>query len=298
MEAMALYRALLDALPPALRQRLAGEPLERLVQARADAARAAWAPLDVPDAELARFWAERVPDVAASHEAVAALALEELYLVCGCARGEMEALRLFEARYGPAVRASLARMRLGADVIDELLQRLRARLFVDGGDGRPGIVAFAGRGALASWLSVSAVRDAYKLLQRETRERPDEDERLADLPARERDQEAKLARRDYGAAFRKAFAEALMRLADREKNLLRQHYLDGLTLDQLGALHRTHRTTIARWVASARQRLLDGTRDQLVRQLRIPRAECDSIIRAAQSQFDLTLHRLLAARRR
>jgi RNA polymerase sigma-70 factor, ECF subfamily len=258
-------------------------------------ARAMWPTIAVPAAGFGHFLAEHIPSEASSAEALEGLAVEELYLTCACARGDAEALRLVEARYFPKARAALLAMHLDANVIDELLQRLRVYLFVDPGDGRPRIVQFRGRGTLSSWLSVSAVRSAYKLLKRETREQVSEDERLARAASPETDQEANITKGRYAEAFRVAFSAALLGLEDRDKNLLRQHYLDGLTVDQLGVLYRTHRTTITRWMAAAKQRLLDRTRSHLMSQLRVPLADCDSIIRLVESQFDLTVHRLFAS---
>jgi RNA polymerase sigma-70 factor (ECF subfamily) len=254
-----------------------------------------WPTLTVAPAELGRFLAERVPPEADPAAPLDTLAVEELYLTCACARGDAEALRLCEARYFPKARAALVVMRLDANVIDELLQRLRVYLFVDEGDGQPRIVQFRGRGTLGSWLSVSAVRAAYKLLQRETREQANEDERLASVASRESDQVATIAKGRYGEAFRTAFSAALASLEDRDKNLLRQHYLDGLSIEQLGVLYRTHRTTVTRWMAAAKQHLLDRTRSHLMSKLRVPLADCDSIIRLVESQFDLTMHRLFAS---
>jgi RNA polymerase sigma-70 factor (ECF subfamily) len=287
-------RAFVAALPPALRARLDGPTVAAALSARFAAARASWPTVALPPERFAAFVAKRVPPDAADGAPLAELAVEELYLTCACARGDAEALRVLEARYFPRARAALAGLRLDPSAVDELVQRLRVYLFVDPGDGRPRIVQFRGRGTLGSWLGVSAVRAAYKLLERETRERTNEDERLARVAAREHDQEVLVAKGRYGEAFRAAFAAALGSLEDRDKNLLRQHYLDGLSTDQLGALYRTHRTTITRWLGAAKQRLLDRTRSYLMSRLRVPLADCDSIIRLVESQLDVTLYRLFA----
>ena len=109
-----------------------------------------------------------------------------------------------------------------------------------------------------------------------------------------RDVEGQYSKAWSREAFQKAFAQAMSQLSPRDKSLLRLHYLDSVTIDQLGGLYRTHRATAARWLAMARQRLLDGTRAALTAELQIPLADCDSIIQAAQSQLDMTFHRLFA----
>ena len=269
--------AFCDAAANPLRQRL------RDAQAR-------WSTFVVPLPRFAAFVAERAP--IAPVTTALTLALDELYLSCACAYGDKEALRLFELHYMPKARLALLAMRLDNHQIDELLQRLRVYLFVENEGGPLRIRQFRGRGTLGSWLAVSAVRSAYKLIQREGREQPSEDEQLARITTRDSDpDQEKSAKHRHRAAFSDAFAAALTSLDDREKNLLRQHYLDGLSIDQLGQLYRAHRTTTARWLATARQRLLEQTRSHLMERLRVPLDDCDSIIRNVKSQFDLTLFR-------
>lgn len=205
----------------AFRDVTAAHPLRR----RYLDAQARWSSLTLPAPLFAAFLAERAPMVVTAQS----LAIEELYLTCACAQGDAEALRLFELHYMPKARAALLAMRLDAHDIDELLQRLRVYLFVDQVGGELRITQFRGRGTLGSWLAVSAVRSAYKLITRESREQPSEDEQLARITTRDGDHEAS-AKQRHRAAFTEAFGAALTSLDDREKNLLRQHYLDGLSI--------------------------------------------------------------------
>jgi RNA polymerase sigma-70 factor (ECF subfamily) len=290
------------ALAPAIREVVDARAVEaRLAMAWA-AARARPAACELPPAVLAAYVAERVATVAELDAVLAPEVLAELSLACACARGDERAIQRLEASYFPQVAASLARLRLPGHVVDEALQWLRKHLLLArqdpdrsaGHDGRRGIGGFRGRGALASWLSVSAARAAYKLVDGGRRDH-DGDDALARLSSPDGG-EGELVKRSSREAFERAFAEALAQLSNREKGLLRLHYLDGVTIDRLGGLYQTHRATAARWLAMARQRLLDLTRAALTRQLRLPLAECDSLIRAAQSRLDLTLHRLFATR--
>ena len=75
--------------------------------------------------------------------------------------------------------------------------------------------------------------------------------------------------------------------------MLRQHALDGLSIDQLAALHGVHRATAARQVHSARDAVLAGTRRELVRRLRLSPRELASMMRLIHSQLDLSLPRVL-----
>src|SRR5438128_2172894 len=71
----------------------------------------------------------------------------------------------------------------------------------------------------------------------------------------------------YAADFRLAVRGGIAALGRRERTLLRQHFIDGVSLDQLAVLHRVHRATIARWIAQARRTLLELIRASLSQRL-------------------------------
>jgi RNA polymerase sigma-70 factor (ECF subfamily) len=284
--------AFLSVLNDDQRARVNGE-LESLLLARVRQARSAWPQLELPVDLFSAYLAERIPSDSDSASALRAMRVEELFLTCACARGDQTAIKLLETHYFPLVLSALARMRLDPQRADDVKQTLRRHLLVGDGEQPPRITNYNGRGDLGSWLSVSAVRAAYKLLRKEKRGMATEDDRLSELAMPDADIELKYTKEHCRTLFKESLREAMASLADREKNLLRQHYLDGLTIDQIGALYRTHRATAARWMASARQRLLDRTRAVLMQRLKAPLAECESIIRMAQSQVELSFYNLL-----
>ena len=53
-----------------------------------------------------------------------------------------------------------------------------------------------------------------------------------------------------------AFSRVLGQLAPEQRSLLRLHYVDGLTMDQLSRLYKTPRSTVARHVAAVREDIL------------------------------------------
>ena len=130
------------------------------------------------------------------------------------------------------------------------------------------------------------------LRRREQGARERGDEALAELASGD-DPEVAALRAAAGDQLRAAFAAALAALAPRERTLLRQHHLDGVSLDRLAATHGVHRATVARWLAAARQAVADGTRDELMARLGLGTGEVASVVRLAQSQLDLSLRRHL-----
>jgi RNA polymerase sigma-70 factor (ECF subfamily) len=83
-------------------------------------------------------------------------------------------------------------------------------------------------------------------------------------------------------------------LSSRERNLLRYHYIDGLTGDEIAGLHGTHRATVVRWLARARETLLTTTREHLLARVAVDPKEFASIARLVQSQLDFSIRTLLA----
>jgi len=293
MSQLEFVNAFAGAAPSAVRERI-DEQWRGALDERWTRARAAWPHLPVTGEVFGAYLGALVPPDF-SLAMLDDLHVESLLLACACAQGDTQAMRQLEERCFPIVVGALARMRLSPAQIDEITQLLRDQLFVRSPPQSPKIAHYAGRGSLASWLVVAATRAAFKLLRVYKREVVDEDHALADQGALQGDAEVEMVKRRLRPLFRESFAAALAALDRRDKSLLRQHYLDGLTLEEIASLYRTHRATAARWLASARQALLDGTRQILMSRLRMPRAECESVIRMARSQLDLTMRSLFAS---
>lgn len=265
--------------------------LEAALEEAIARARAAWPTItSVDDFAYARWLGERV-----SGEDLGRVKVEDLLAACACAAGDVAAIAAVEARTFPDVEAALGKMGLRADRIDEVKQGLRKLVFVgDGPEGLgPRITEYRGSGDLRAWLRVTAMRAALKAIRKDGRELPTDD---AVLEARSSADDPELAymKAAYRAAFREAFQDALESLHAKERLLLKQQIVDGLGIDELGALYQVHRATAARWVASAREKLLGRTRRTFMMRARITSDECESIMRLVRSQLDVSLHRRLA----
>jgi RNA polymerase sigma-70 factor, ECF subfamily len=219
---------------------------------------------------------------------------DDLYLACACADGDPTALRAFEAQLLPGVRAALGQLRLASPVVEELVQTLRSQLFVVREDGLPPMIEnYSGLGPLRAWLRIAAVRIAGRWLGKERREVPLPEEALdaAVLPGE--DPALLHLKEAYHAEFREAFTAALQTLPTRERAVLKQHYLDGLSLDELGIVFRVHRATAARWLAQARATLLARTREALTGKLALAPDEFESVMRLIGSRLGFTFRELL-----
>jgi RNA polymerase sigma-70 factor (ECF subfamily) len=139
-----------------------------------------------------------------------------------------------------------------------------------------------------------AVRTCLNELRKGRREVLVDDEQLiAQHAIATDDPEIEYMKRTYSHEFRAAFGEALGRLGAREQTLLRYHHVDGLNIDEIGAIYRIHRVTAFRWLEKAKELLARSTLEMLRARLRLPANELDSVLRMIRSQIHLSLVRHL-----
>jgi RNA polymerase sigma-70 factor (ECF subfamily) len=250
----------------------------------------------VPPDVFVAYLRERLPPDLPPPVALRRMHTSDLYLACACAHCHADAIAVFEERcLGPLDRA-LGRIGIDRDMVAEVKQEIRHRVLVGGGD-HPEIVDFSGRGDLRGWVRVMATRQAVRRQCRARREQATEDDELwqhlvsAEPPMFAHEKEF------YRREFKRAFETALRALPHREKTLLRQHYLDGVTLDELAVLYRVHRATAARVLGRAREMVLASTRDRLMSELDVPSQELDSILRMIWSRIEFSLRALRRGRR-
>jgi RNA polymerase sigma-70 factor (ECF subfamily) len=254
-------------------------------------ARAAWPQLAVDDETFVLAIARGIREAPDPVLAMSELALEDLYLAQACATGAPLALEAFTTTCAPTLAGSLRQMGLAGHVIEELTQEVHAKLFVG---APPRIATYTGRAALRSWVRTVATRAAVDRLRK-----PDtvalEDELVDRLSDPGRGPDLEYFRATYRLEFKQAFEEALATLDVRERNLLRHHFVDELTTEQIGTLYGVHKTTAFRWLEAARTALSKRTRAGFQQRLKLLPTELDSILAMLQSQIDLSLSRVLAA---
>lgn len=264
---------------------------EAAIGAAWHAGRAAW-----PEVELAR---ERFAELAGPLGAEAlARHPADVFLAIACREGDPEALAAFEHELRGAAVGPIRSIDDNRGFVDEACQRLRASLLVGDGD-RPRIADYAGRGPLRAWVGVSAVRTALMLRRSQQRAREvsidadDWSDALATLSTG--NPELDLLKRQYATAFAEALRHAVAGLEPRLRAALRMSFVDGLSIDEIGAVYAVHRATAARWIQRACDGVLEHTRDALARQLALTATELDRVAALVQSQLDVSLSQLLPA---
>lgn len=218
-----------------------------------------------------------------------ATATDDVRLTIACARGDDAAVVDFDAKYRGTIEAAVRRMG-DDDFAQEVTQLVRRKLLVREGSTPPRISEFAGRGSLLKFVQAVAVRTALNLREHRLRHAgEDSDDPLLDLPAQEASPELELIKLRYRAEFKAAFGVALAALEPDSRAALRQVYLDGLTLAEIGRLYGWSVPTASRRVAAARADLLKGTRAQLAGQLKLAPHEIDSVLRLIESRLSVDL---------
>ena len=270
-------------------------PLQERLTHVLQSARAAWPGVELGGPRFVGHLARLLADEAPSED-VEKLNLPDVYLARAAADGLPAALRAFEARFLPEVDAAVARLKLPPSGLDEVRQLLRQRMLVGSADAPARLAAYPGTGPLSGWVRAAALWLALDWQRQRSGQLQAEDADLSVLMAPGDDPELAYLKTTYRTEFNASFASALAALEPRQRNFLRLKYLDGLSIDQLGALYGVHRSTAARWVVGAQEALLQQTRRLLTERLRLTHSQLDSVLRLISSQLDVNLSRLLRSR--
>jgi RNA polymerase sigma-70 factor (ECF subfamily) len=265
---------------------------DRLLAEVLRTARAAWPSVELDDDVFIAHLAQHLPEGVPLEAALRQTNTDDLYLACACAQGDLRAIAAFESHCLGVVDSAVSRHGVGSDIVAEVKQAVRERALV-GDSGPPRIAGFSGRGDLRGWVRVMATRESILLAKRARREMTEDDEELLHAFVTPGDAELDRAKQEYAGEFKRAFDAALHSLPAREQTLLRQHVIDGLSIDQLGALYHVHRATAARNLERARQAVLAATRAQMMGRLKVRPSELDSILRLIRSKLEITLRGLV-----
>ena len=220
----------------------------------------------------------------------------DLYLCCGCANGDPAAIAAFEQTVLPQVIPAIASIDPSPTFVAEAKQQVRQKLLVPSGGRPPKITEYAGFGPLTHWLRAVAMRTALNLRRAQNREEaPASDDQLLELPAQVNDLELEYLRTRYRKDFTEAFRKAVSFLSPQERNVLRLHFVDGLSLSQVGGAYQVDKSTVSRWIAKSRLLLLQQTREDLAKSLNLDPDELDSLMHLVNSQLDVSISAVLRA---
>jgi RNA polymerase sigma-70 factor (ECF subfamily) len=253
----------------------------------------AYPALEIDDRELIRAIASRAPAGDLTNY-LQHCHSGDLAVASAAARGSQAAISELERAHRQTIEAACRRFAGPGQTADDLKQILRAKLFVAEPGKQPKIADYAGQGFLDNWLRVTAVRVFLDLTKRKdrTRESSAEDDDILALP-NPGDLQLDVVKAEYRTAVAQAMHEGAQRLEPGDRHLLRQHFVQGLSIDQLGAVLGIHRATAARRIARAREQLVAETRRQLALKLKLDETELDEVIGLVMSRLDVSIGKLL-----
>jgi RNA polymerase sigma-70 factor, ECF subfamily len=246
-------------------------------------ARRDWPGVDVPMEPFARHLEEvAFSPVQAEHAGA-------LYLCTGCALGIPAAVRALEKTEFPRLRATLVGVAGQRHLVDDLLQEVRSRLLV----GTPAkIWSYRGTGPLASWLRVIANRVAldYWRTQSLQRGRLRALEQHIATSAESKGRSACDLDDRRSRELEHSLAQAIVALSAEDKQFLRHYFVARVSIDVLGRMFGCDRSTAARRLQRAVDRIRQGVRRRITAQLPRPsEREVDELLACSIERIDFDL---------
>jgi len=286
---MSLTSIFMAHIPRERREQLNGLPSDDVLLELVRLGRQSWPTIALSDADFVAFLGRCVPASGIGPQ----LHAGDLWLVCGYGRGLPEAIEAVETRYMPRARNLLRRMGVSPTTLEDILQELREKL-VEMSAPEPDKAGYSGRGDLGGWLCIVAVHAANRRNERGEKEQTLESSEALLLPAPDDDPEMAFLRREYRDELIAAFREALNSLSARDRNLLRYYFLDGLSIDKVGAIYGIHRVTASRWVNQVRETLCGRTREYLSQRVTLSESGFQRVLGLIESQIRVNLEGMSA----
>jgi len=243
--------------------------------------------------DLAQFSDEITRRLGGKPEAVqlATLRTDDVYLAIACLNGDHVAIDHLERDYLAVVDHAGRKLDATDDQIAEVRGQFR-RILLTSEPGRACTLAgFPGRSDLRGYLEAIATRELVRAIDRDRGAQPIEPllEKLdlSHVPGLE------MLYAQYGAEITAALCAALEALDERDRALLGYSLVASWSIERIGELYGSDRSTTARWVTTARNALTDQFRREASARLAIPLGELYSIVREVRSQINISLLRVL-----
>jgi RNA polymerase sigma-70 factor (ECF subfamily) len=215
------------------------------------------------------------------------LATADLQLAEACLKGDRAALARLDEWLTHEAESTARQLKRSASFADELGQVLRQKLLAP---PEPKLRDYRGRGSLRKWLKAAALRTGLNLVSAEERAAGQgDDAALEAIEDAAPSPELALLKARHRVEFKAALREAFQSLQPKDRNLLRLYFLESVSSAQLAVTFNTHRVTVTRWIAQAREQVLDATRASLQRRLKLDASELESLRALVHSQLSVSL---------
>jgi RNA polymerase sigma-70 factor (ECF subfamily) len=219
---------------------------------------------------------------------------EDLYLCCAVLRGDPNAVRRLRGDHRGALVNHLHSIDASPTFIEEVEQDLWDAVVIGSADTPPKLASYSGKGPLSGWLGVVAQRIALSLLRHEAAEQRARTGNAVEVRQASADPELAFVKDSLRVPFQRAIADALRVLDDRQRLVYSLHVVDGLTVERIAQMYGVVRSTVTRWLASAREAVIDEAKRTLRDDLKLPAGEFESLARLLASQLDLNISQIFA----
>jgi RNA polymerase sigma-70 factor, ECF subfamily len=230
----------------------------------------------------------RGPDYAADLETLHAA---DLYLACACLRGDPAAHAALQRYHLSRIGEWIGHVDRSPAYADDIRQQVATILLVGTSVTGPKLVGYTGHGPLGAFVRVIATRTAQKRKKKKSERGHDEPD--VNLAAPDLDPELALLKRRFAKEFGEAFKAVLTSLEPDERGVLKLHYLDGLSIEQVAVAYKVSRATAARWLAKARERVVEETQKRLAKKLGRSAPNADSLLAIVKSDLHLSLSKFM-----
>ena len=277
-----LLAATAEPAPTAVRTAEVSQALGRVLMA----ARTAWPAVTLADGPFVRHLAARLAGAEDCVLALERLQTADLFLACACLQGDAEALRALDQRVLADIPAAIRRIDGSGAFADEVRQQLAQRLLLGKDGERPRLATYSGRGPLQAWATIAAQRIAIDLVKQHREEVPLEEDFLAVFSSAG-GPEVELVKQKYRGLLQEGLRRGLAALSPRERTILRLNLVAGVSLERIGKSYGVNQSTVSRWVAHARDLILEAMQAHL--QSEIQPDDFASIVRLVRSQVDIAM---------
>lgn len=207
---------------------------------------------------------------------------DDLLFAMACLQHNEFAIRRLTGDLIPKACAALDRRGLVFE--DDLrAQLIHDLLFAE----NPLLQSFYGKGRLLGWLKVIVKRRAQKLVAQAPTPSVDETQLLNAIAGTQNDPHQYMVTEMKGL-FREALHYAISHLPAADRLLLRQYFVDQLTIDKLAALYGQHRTTYARRISGIIEDIRVAIRNSITSNANVTSAEYESYERLIAGSFEIS----------
>jgi len=192
-----------------------------------------------------------------------------VYLCGACMSALPTAHRTLELTYFRSLRRAISPYFNQRDAIEDVLQDVRYRLFV-GPSAR--IAGYRGSGPLGAWLRSVAlnvardhVRDQTAALQRVRRYGQSFGHLALDENLHNITPEDRMGQTEMMSSYERALVLGMRLMTVEDRQILRHYFVEGMNIDQIGRMYACNRSTAARRINRALQKLRSAFRRALDR---------------------------------